>query len=111
MPFVANFQPSKSGFHFKNDFAHVPDLRIKAPVIGDLGIGDAFNGLCGGMAFAVRDFFESGLAVPPDTVSPLAGPLFDYLVMRLFDSFNLDKPATGLPRYMGSLHQTSQIVR
>jgi hypothetical protein len=26
--------------------------------------------------------------------------LFDYIVMRLFDSFNLNHPSTGVPRYM-----------
>lgn len=97
---VTNFQPSKSGFHFVNSFAEVPDIHISAPIIGDLGIGNASNGLCGGMVFAVRDYFESKVAVAPDVVSPLAGPLFDYIVMRLFDSFNLDHPATGLARYM-----------
>lgn len=100
MPSIANFQPSKSGFHLPNSFSAVPDLHIKAPIIGDLGVGNVSNGLCGGMAFGVRDYFESKLPVPPDVVSPLAGPLFDYIVMRLFDSFNLDRPATGLPRYM-----------
>ena len=50
MPSVANFQPSKSGFYFSNSsFTAVPDLHINAPIIGDLGIGNAFNGLCGGM--------------------------------------------------------------
>jgi hypothetical protein len=97
---VANFQPSRSGFHFPNYFAEVPDLHINAPVIGDLGIGNASNGLCGGMVFAVRDYFESKLAVPLDTVAPSYGQLFDYIVMRLFDSFNLDHPSTGLPKYM-----------
>jgi hypothetical protein len=97
---VPNFQPSKSGFHFINAFENVPDINISAPVIGNVGIGSASNGLCGGMVFAVRDYFESNLAVPPDTTPPTDGQLFDYIVMRLFDSFNLDQPTTGLARYM-----------
>ena len=52
-------------------------------------IGDASNGLCGGMVFAARDHFEAGRPPPPDTEAPGSGPLFDYLVRRLFDSFNL----------------------
>jgi hypothetical protein len=53
-------------------------------------IGDASNGLCGGMAFVARDLFEAGLAPPPLTEAPGQGaPLFDYLVARLFDSFDL----------------------
>ena len=41
------------------------------------------------MAFAARDYFEAQREPPPDTVAPGTGPLFDYLVDRLFDSFNL----------------------
>jgi hypothetical protein len=52
-------------------------------------IGDASNGLCGGMAFAARDYFEAGRPPPPDATPPDSGPLFDYLVDRLFDSFDL----------------------
>ena len=54
-----------------------------------ISIGDASNGLCGGMAFAARDYFERGLPPPSDTEPPGDGPLFDYLVDRLFDSFDL----------------------
>jgi hypothetical protein len=103
---VPNFQPSKSGFHFPNSFGPVPDIRIHASVFGDVGIGNASNGLCGGMAFAVRDYFESKVIVPPDTVPPSHGDLFDYIVMRLFDSFNLDNPPTGLLRYMELMNPT-----
>jgi hypothetical protein len=86
---VAGFLPSTSGFRFSNSqFAHVPDLKIK--ILGQqINIGDASNGLCGGMAFATRDYFEAGKPIPPDTTNPSSGPLFDYLVRRLFDSFNL----------------------
>jgi hypothetical protein len=52
-------------------------------------IGDASNGLCGGMAFAARDYFEADRTPPPESAAPGDGPLFDYLVDRLFDSFDL----------------------
>ena len=52
-------------------------------------IGDASNGLCGGMVFAARDYFEAGRTPPPDTTPPSEGPLFDFLVDRSFDSFCL----------------------
>ncbi|HZA26306.1 MAG TPA: hypothetical protein VE915_01490 [Actinomycetota bacterium] len=41
------------------------------------------------MAFAVRDYFEASQPPPPDTSPPSDGPLFDYLVQRLLDSFHL----------------------
>src|SRR5262249_24518633 len=75
-------------FHFPNSFPHVPDITIN--VAGTtVAIGDAANGLCGGMAYAVRDFFEAGIQIPAVTQSPTSGPLFDYIVGRLFDSFDL----------------------
>ncbi len=49
------------------------------------------------MVFAARDYFEAGRAPPADTSPPAEGPVFDYLVDRLFDSFNLP---LGPLRYM-----------
>jgi hypothetical protein len=86
---VPGFLPSTHGFHFANDFPHVPLRSIGIPGVVSIPIGDASNGLCGGMAFAVRDYFEAGRAPPPDTSPPGSGPLYDYLVKRLFDSFGL----------------------
>jgi len=87
---VPGFLPSTSGLHFPNDFPHVPALSIK--VLGhDIGLGDAANGLCGGMAYAARDLFQAGVAPPPDTSAPSKGPLFDYLVERIFASFDLPR--------------------
>ena len=56
----------------------------------DIGIGNAAAGLCGGMVFAARDFFERGCPPPDDREPPGHGsPLFSYLVRRLFQSFHL----------------------
>jgi hypothetical protein len=41
------------------------------------------------MAFAARDYFEQGRPAPEATTPPSEGELFDYLVTRLFDSFDL----------------------
>src|SRR5450756_534411 len=61
---VSGFLPSTSGFHFPNRFPHVPDLKIN--VLGQqIAIGDAANGLCGGMVFTARDYFEAGISIPP----------------------------------------------
>ena len=94
---VPGFLPSSSGFRFANTFPHVPVRRIGVPGVLSVEIGDAANGLCGGMAFAARDYFEAGKPRPDLAVAPGDGPLFDYLVARLFDSFNLPfGPATYL---------------
>ena len=86
---VPGFVPSTSGFAFANDFPHVPVRRIGIPGVVSIPIGDASNGVCGGMAFAARDYFEAGRRPPPDTTAPGTGPLFDFLCDRLFDSFAL----------------------
>ncbi len=86
---VPGFLPSTHGFRFANDFPHVPVRHIGIPGVVSVPIGDASNGLCGGMAFAVRDYFEARREPPEDTEPPSEGPLFDYLVRRLFDSFHL----------------------
>lgn len=94
---IADFSAGASGFHFPNTFRAVPVKRITIPGVGSVGLGNAANGLCGGMAFAVRDFFEFGVDPPTDTTAPAEGtPLFDYLVDRLIASFNLP---SGLARY------------
>jgi hypothetical protein len=95
---VPGFLPSTSGFRFANSFPHVPVRRIGIPGVVSLGIGDASNGLCGGMAFAARDYFEVGRLPPPESTPPSEGPLFEYLAERLFDSFELPR---GPLRYLG----------
>jgi hypothetical protein len=95
---VPGFTPAMRGFHFGNSFpSPTPLLRFTLPNGTPVAtLGDAANGLCGGMVYAVRDLFESNTPVPPDTTPPVSGPLFDYIVTRLFDSFSLP---TGPTRY------------
>jgi len=95
---VPDFLPSTSGLHFVNYFPHEPEITIKLPLGPTLSLGDAANGLCGGMAFVVRDFYEAKQAVPPDTQPPPGGsPLYAFIVQRLMDSFNLP---LGITRYI-----------
>lgn len=94
---VPGFLPSTSGFAFSNAFPHVPVRRIGIPGVVSVPIGDASNGLCGGMAFGARDYFEARVLPPPDTTPPSEGELFDYLVDRLLDSFGLP---LGPARYL-----------
>lgn len=93
---MTGFKPSANGLHFDNNFPSVPDLVFNTP-LGDLKIGDAANGLCGGMVFAALDYFNAGLPIPPDSTPPSSGDLFNYIVKRLFSSFDL--PA-GVLRYI-----------
>ncbi len=95
---VPGFLPSTNGLHFLNYYPHEPTLTIALPLGRVLPIGDAANGLCGGMAFTVADFYEAKRSVPTDTQPPPAGsPLYQYIVKRLFDSFNLP---LGISRYL-----------
>lgn len=78
---VPGFRPSTRAFAFTNSFA-------KAPVM--FGVGNAAGGMCGGMVYAVRDFFEAGLPVPTADITPQRGSaLFRYVARRLVASFGL----------------------
>jgi hypothetical protein len=86
----ATFQPSAHAFKFVNSWPSEPDVVVNVAGIGNVAIGNASNGLCGGMVFACLDFFEARLPVVPDGTNPAEGsPLFKYIVGRLFDSFNI----------------------
>ncbi|WP_261565154.1 hypothetical protein [Frankia gtarii] len=97
---VSGFLPGSSAFRFTNSFDAQPLLALRLPGMPmGIGIGDASRGLCGGMIFAVRDLFEAGIAVPPDTEPPRRGTsLYGYLVRRLLASFDLPR---GVARYYG----------
>jgi hypothetical protein len=95
---VPGFLPSTSGLHFPNWYPHEPEIEVKLPLGHTLQLGDAANGLCGGMVLVVRDYYEARLPAPTDTQPPPAGsPLYKFIVSRLLDSFNLP---FGLNRYL-----------
>ncbi len=84
------FVPSVNGFAFANRWPHVPPLRFRlaGPVPVELAIGDAANGLCGGMAFAAVDLWLAGVAPGPTADPPPEGTsAFHYLARRQLDSF------------------------
>jgi hypothetical protein len=86
---VPGFRPSTHGFRFTNSWPDEPLKRIKL-LIGTLPIGKASNGLCGGMCFAVRDYYEARRAIPTITVRPPdRSVLREYVIDRLIDSFDL----------------------
>jgi hypothetical protein len=69
---VPGFAPSTSGLHFSNAWPTEPDVTIN--FLGfSIPIGNAAQGLCGGMVYTVRDFFESGYHIPLDTANPASG--------------------------------------
>ena len=75
---VPNFLPSAQGFRFVNRFDDdAPVFTIPVPPFGDIPVGKAAGGMCGGMVFAVLDLYRAGMLPPADPDSPKAGtPLF-----------------------------------
>lgn len=87
---IEGFLPSTHGFRFSNDFPCGPVVTMCLPGLRTLCFGDASCGLCGGMSFAVRDYFDEKRTVPESEEHPASGSeLFNYLVRRLWDSFRL----------------------
>src|SRR4051794_35996230 len=88
---VPGFLPSTHGLRFANRFPPGPTVRLGPLDPRWIGIGDASAGLCGGMSWFVRDWFEVGLRVPGGTDAPPNGsPLFPALVRR--QVLSLDSP-------------------
>lgn len=96
---VRGFLPSRCGFRFANTTNVLPPrpLVVFPTPVGNLEVGSATNGICGGMVFAARDYFESATPIPPGKEPPDSGPLFDYIIQRLFDSFAIPD---GVMKYL-----------
>ena len=117
-PGALAFLPSVNGFAFANRWPHVPPLRFRVggPVPVELAIGDAANGLCGGMAFAALDLWLAGVAPGAATEPPPEGtPAFRYLARRQIDSFEFGLgPARfyllGAP-WRSAASRTAEILR
>lgn len=103
---VEGFVPSVNGFHFANSWPAGTTVRTIEVGPVSVPIGDAANGLCGGMVFAALDYFEEGSQPPAQTQAPAGegDPLFDYLVDRLFDSFDLPSLPLTLMKLMDPLY-------
>ena len=86
---VPDFTPTVNGLHFPNAFPPDPIASFKLGDIATLSIGNASKGLCGGMAYAVRDLHEFKVAPPPGKDPPHQGDAtFDYIVGRQIDSID-----------------------
>ncbi len=86
---VPGFSPSVNGLRFTNDWPSEPDIEVDVPGFGKVRIGDASNGLCGGMVFTVLDVFIAKLAPLPAARPAPNSALYSYLVRRLFESFDV----------------------
>ncbi|MFI5892915.1 hypothetical protein ACIA5D_22665 [Actinoplanes sp. NPDC051513] len=88
------FLPTKHGFAFTNAWPQQPAVVVPTP-FGELGLGNAAGGLCGGMVFAAMDYWLTGRE--PATARPPAGdPFYRFIVARLIDSWHV--PA-GVAQY------------
>ncbi len=85
---VPMFLPSRNGLHFTNSWPSEPNYTID--ILGEnVTLGNASEGLCGGMAYTVNDLYQARLLPPPTTQNPAEGtPLFNYIVARLTNSFD-----------------------
>ena len=98
---VTGFTPSSRGLRFPNRWPKAAAFSIT--FLGrDVEVGNAQKGLCGGMVFAVRDYFEHDLPLPSDTTAPASGALYHYIGRRLKESFDLPLGPTKYLEYMAA---------
>lgn len=110
---VPNFTPRDNGLHFSNTAWSkrlpvitlgrlwndlLPGLGAAAQLLGigatdddSLPITRASQGMCGGMVFAVMDYFHAGLLPPANTMPPASSSdvLFKFIRERLIESFDI----------------------
>jgi hypothetical protein len=85
---VPNFKPSTSGFAYANAWPHNPIRQFRLGNVASLNIGDAANGLCGGLSFTLADLHKVGLVGGPDAQPVMGSARYDYIVQRQIDSFD-----------------------
>ncbi len=85
---LPGFQPSRHGFQFANRWPAGPVFQFHAGYLR-AGIGEAADGLCGGMCFAAADRFLRGEPIPPGSDAPEpASALFHEIARRQLDSLD-----------------------
>jgi len=86
---IPGFLPSTNGFHFANAWPHGPTVRFGPLDPRIVGVGDAADGLCGGMVYTAADLFVAGVAVPTGR-EPFANgsPRFNAIVRRQVESLD-----------------------
>ena len=81
------FLPLPDGFSFTNSWPSAPAVSVPTP-FGSVGIGNAANGLCGGMVFAALDYWIAGQVPPRERPAP-GTPLYQFIVRRLIESWHV----------------------
>jgi hypothetical protein len=86
---VPGFTPSVNGFPFTNAWPPNPIRQFRLGNVATLNIGDAANGLCGGMSFTLGDLHRASLPTPGTLPAPPAGSArYEYIVDRQIASFD-----------------------
>ena len=93
----SGFVPSADAFGFTNEWPSAPAVTVQTP-FGPIGIGNAANGLCGGLVFGSLDYWHAGVLPPPQHRPAPGTPLYKFVVRRLIDSWNL--PAGAAEYYL-----------
>lgn len=104
------FIPSVHGFPFGNVFPDAPVVTIHVPLFGDVGVGNAAGGLCGGMTFVALDDYLAGVPVSRESSEPPApgSPVFKRITARLIESW--DAP-WGILKYWGGQVASDEVLR
>jgi hypothetical protein len=102
------FLPSRHGFAFDNAWPDQPAVTLLTP-FGDIGIGNASGGLCGGMVFAALDYWLAGRA-PASQRPPADDPLYRYIVDRLIDSWHVPAGVAQYYQWM-SLPDADKVIK
>ena len=88
------FLPSRHGFAFTNAWPSQPAVVLDTH-LGQINIGNAAAGLCGGMVFVALDYWHA--AVVPPTARPAPDEwLYRQIVRRLIESWNLPDGDVGV---------------
>ncbi|MFT3883744.1 MAG: hypothetical protein QM703_29455 [Gemmatales bacterium] len=105
---VSGFKPSTHGFKFSNGYWK--DNGVKLPVVtidfpkpfGKVDVTNSSQGLCGGMVYAVIDYFLAKQPIPQRTTAPIneADPLFQYLKKRLATSWDVTGTGSNYIKFM-----------
>lgn len=87
MPTQPSFLPSRDGFAFTNSWPPAPAISM-ATAFGEIDIGNAKDGLCGGMVFAALDYWYAGRSAPTVQPKPKSAA-YKFLVRRIIDSWHV----------------------
>ena len=115
---VPDFLPSRNALQFTNHFEPTALAHLVMPdPFADIPIGNASNGMCGGMTYLTADYYHAGVRapegdtpVPPSRIPPVppsGSPLFTNMTFRLFNSFNVPDGVYDYLTYMDPLYGDS----